>query len=261
MPQPTPDYVKSLARGLAVIGAFDAAHPRQTLSDVAKVTGMTRAAARRFLLTLSELGYVRVDGALFSLTPKVLDLGYSYLSSLTLPEVAAPHLEMLTNRVNESASVSMLDGLDIVYIARVPVSRIMTVSIRIGTRFPAYATSMGRVLLAGLPESELSEYLGKVELKPLTVRTITTTTAFRQELSRVRRHGYCVVDQELEEGLRSLAAPIRDHKGKVVAAVNISTPAARYTATTVRNTLLPALLATADAIHRDLVRVNSSPIH
>jgi IclR family pca regulon transcriptional regulator len=261
MAEPTPDYVKSLARGLAVIGAFNATRPRQTLSEVAKTTGMTRAAARRFLLTLCELGYVRVDGALFSLTPKVLDLGYSYLSSLTLPEVAGPHLEILTNRVNESASVSILDGLDIVYIARVPVSRIMTVSIRIGTRFPAYATSMGRVMLAGLLEPELSDYLRKVELRPLTVRTIATTTSLRQELSRVRRNGYCIVDQELEEGLRSLAAPIRDHTGKVVAAANISTPAARYTATAVRNTLLPALRGTADAIHRDLVRVNSSRIH
>jgi IclR family pca regulon transcriptional regulator len=257
MTEPTPDYVKSLARGLAVIRAFDAAHPRQTLTDVAKNTGLTRATARRFLLTLTELGYVHADGSLFTLTPKVLDLGYSYLSSFTLPEVAGPHLETLTKRVNEPASVSILDGLDIVYVARVPVSRIMTLSITIGTRFPAYATSMGRVLLAGLPESALVDYLAKVQLTPLTGRTITTRRALQHELSRVRRHGYCIVDQELEEGLRSLAAPIRDHTGKVVAAANISTPAARYTATAVRNTLLPALLATVEAIHRDLVRINS----
>ncbi|TSE01575.1 helix-turn-helix domain-containing protein [Skermania sp. ID1734] len=258
MTDPTPDYVQSLARGLSVIRAFDAEHPQQTLSDVAKVTGLTRATARRFLLTLSELGYVRADGPLFALTPKVLDLGYSYLSSLTLPEVAGPHLEALTKQVNESASVSILDGADIVYVARVPVSRIMTVSITIGTRFPAYATSMGRVMLAGLSAPDLADYLAKVELSPLTGRTITSPKALREELSRVRHHGYCIVDQELEAGLRSLAAPIRDHTGTVVAAANISTQAARYPAAAVRKDLLPPLLATVEAIHQDLIRINST---
>lgn len=255
MTDPTPDYVQSLARGLSVIRAFDATTPRQTLSDVAKTTNLTRATARRFLLTLAELGYVRVDGALFSLTPKVLDLGYSYLSSLTLPEVAGPHLEALTKQVHESASVSILDGSDIVYVARVPVSRIMTVSITIGTRFPAFATSMGRVLLAGLAPKDLDDYLAKVDLAPLTGRTIATATALREELARVRDNGYCVVDQELEEGLRSLAAPIRDHTGTVVAAANISTQSSRYTAASIKKDLLPALLSTVDAIDLDLTRV------
>lgn len=257
MTEPSPDYVQSLGRGLAVIRSFDAEHPRRTLSDVAKATDLTRATARRFLLTLVELGYVRTDGALFWLTPRVLELGYSYLSSITLPDVAGPHLESLAKQVHESTSVSILDGADVVYIARVPVSRIMTVSINIGTRFPAYATSMGRVLLAGLSDTELDDYLANITLAPLTGRTIITVDGLRKELAKVRADGYCVVDQELEEGLRSLAAPIRDHTGTVIAAVNISTQAARYSAAAVRKDLLPPLRATAEAIHLDLTRVQT----
>ncbi|MEU4313101.1 IclR family transcriptional regulator C-terminal domain-containing protein [Nocardia sp. NPDC024068] len=257
MTEPSPDYVQSLGRGLAVIRSFDAENPRRTLSEVAKATGLTRATARRFLLTLVELGYVRTDGSQFRLTPRVLELGYSYLSSLSLPEVAGPHLEALANQVHESTSVSILDGEDIVYVARVPVSRIMTVSITLGTRFPAYGTSMGRVLLAGLSEPAFEEYLAKVTLTPLTDRTVLTTDALRDEVARTRVAGYCLVDQELEEGLRSMAAPIRDHTGAVCAAVNISTHAARYTADTVRADLLPPLLTTATAIGTDLSRVQN----
>jgi IclR family pca regulon transcriptional regulator len=257
MTEASPDYVQSLGRGLAVIRAFDGENPRRTLSDVAKTTELTRATARRFLLTLVELGYVRTDGSLFWLTPRVLELGYSYLSSLGLPEVAGPHLEALANRVHESTSVSILDGEDIVYVARVPVSRIMTVSITIGTRFPAFGTSMGRVLLAGLPEDAFEEYLAKVTLAPLTDRTVLTIERLREEVQRTRTAGYCVVDQELEEGLRSLAAPIRDHTGQVCAAVNISTHAARYTAEAVRTDLLPPLLETAVAVSNDLARVQT----
>ncbi|MFF0814442.1 IclR family transcriptional regulator [Rhodococcus sp. NPDC003318] len=259
MTEPSPDYVQSLARGLAVIRAFDATRPRQTLSEVAKTTDLTRATARRFLLTLVELGYVRTDGSVFWLTPRVLELGYSYLSSLTLPEIAGPHLETLTKAVHESASVSILDGGDVVYVARVPVSRIMTVSITIGTRFPAFATSMGRVLLSGLSDAELDEYLDSVTLTPLTGRTIADPDALREEIRRVRADGFCIVDQELEEGLRSLAAPIRDASGTIVAAANISTQAARYSAAAVRRDLLPELLRTVEAISADLVRMQSQP--
>ncbi|MFI2332897.1 IclR family transcriptional regulator C-terminal domain-containing protein [Nocardia rhamnosiphila] len=257
MTEPSPDYVQSLGRGLAVIRSFDAGHPRRTLSEVAKATDLTRATARRFLLTLVELGYVRTDGSLFWLTPRVLELGYSYLSSLSLPEVAGPHLESLANQVHESTSVSILDGEDIVYVARVPVSRIMTVSITIGTRFPAYSTSMGRVLLAGLPEAAFEEYLAKVSLTPLTDRTVLTADELREQVHRTRESGYCLVDQELEQGLRSMAAPIRDHTGTVCAAVNISTHAARYTAASVQADLLPPLLATAAAISTDLAQVQN----
>lgn len=256
-PAASPDYVQSLARGLAVIKAFDADNPRLTLSDVARATGLTRATARRFLLTLTELGYVRTDGSHFWLTPRVLELGYSYLSALSLPEVARPHLEALAGRVHESTSVSVLDGDDVVYVARVPVNRIMTVTITLGTRFPAYATSMGRVLLAGLPDRDLDGYLARAEFAPITGNTVRTVAQLRAELAEVRRNGYCIVDQELEEGLRSLAAPIRDASGAVVAAVNISTHAARYPLDTLRDTLIPALVATADAISSDYARTRT----
>lgn len=249
------DYVQSLARGLSVIRAFDAQHPRQTLTDVAKVTGLTRATARRFLLTLNELGYVRTDGSLFWLTPQVLDLGYSYLSSLSLPEIAGPHLEKLSATVHESSSVSILDGGDIVYVARVPVSRIMTVSITIGTRFPATVTSMGRAILAQLTPAELTDFLAAHPLPTLTTHTLASADALRLELDSVRRNGYALVDQELEAGLRSLAAPIRDRDEKVVAAVNLSTQAGRYTIDEVRATMVGPLLDCARAISADLARM------
>ncbi|MPZ28439.1 MAG: helix-turn-helix domain-containing protein [Micromonosporaceae bacterium] len=242
-----PDFVQSLQRGLAVIRAFDADHPELTLSEVAVATGVTRAAARRFLLTLAELGYVRSDGRRFSLTARVLELGYAYLSSLSLPEVAEPHLEALVAEVHESSSMSVLDGTDIVYVARVPVSRIMTVAISVGTRFPAYATSMGRVLLAGLPD----EALAGLEIKPLTSRTVDSVAALRAELARVRAQGWALVNQELEEGLRAVAAPVRDHTGAVVAAVNVSAHATR-TLDSMRRDLLPPLLTATSKIEADL---------
>ncbi|GEL17150.1 IclR family transcriptional regulator domain-containing protein [Pseudonocardia asaccharolytica] len=252
MTLPRTDYVQSLARGLAVIRAFDAEHPERTLSDVARATDLTRAAARRFLLTLAELGYVRTDGRLFALTPRVLELGYSYLSSLTLPEVAAPHLEALSRAVGESASMSVLDGGDVVYVARVPTSRIMTVAITIGTRFPAFATSMGRVLLAALPPARLDEVLAELELRQLTAHTLTDLDALRRELETVHAAGHCLVDQELELGLRSVAVPVRDRSGTVAAAVNVSTQTSRGTPEDLRRDMLPALRACAVAIEADL---------
>src|SRR5579859_2139573 len=211
------DFVQSLERGLSVIRAFDAEHPSLTLSEVATSTGLSRAAARRFLRTLVQLGYMRSDGGRFALRPKVLELGYAYLSSLTLPEVAMPHLEQLVEQVHESSSVSELDGDEVIYIARVPTKRIMTVTISVGTRFPAYATSMGRVLLAAQPDEWLDEYMASVSLRGLTGHTITSPPELRQEQRKIRSRGWAVVDQELEEGLRSLAAPIRDGDGRVIA--------------------------------------------
>jgi IclR family pca regulon transcriptional regulator len=246
------DFVQSLERGLAVICTFDRTHPELTLSEVAAGTGTTRATARRFLLTLCRLGYVRTDGRYFSLTPRVLELGYAYLSALSLPEVAEPHLEALVAEVNESSSVSVLDGTDVVYVARVPVSRIMTVAISVGTRFPAYATSMGRVLLAGLSTADLEAYLSALKALPLTGRTVTTAAGLRAEVTKVRGQGYALVDQELEEGLRSVAAPIRDRSGAVVAALNISAHASRTSLETMRRTLVPPLLAAAARITADL---------
>ena len=252
------DFVQSLDRGLSVIRAFDADHPRLSLSEVAGITGLSRAAARRFLRTLVPLGYMRSDGSRFALRPKILELGYAYLSSLTLPEVAMPHLEELVARVRESSSVSELDGEDVVYIARVPTKRIMTVAISVGTRFPAYATSMGRVMLAHRDGAWLEEYLRTATFTHLTGHTITDAGSLRTELERIRERGWALVDQELEEGLRSIAAPIRDSGGSVIAAVNVSTHAGRRSLESITGELLPPLLGTAGRIERDLASSSAS---
>lgn len=252
------DFVQSLERGLSVIRAFDAAHPKLSLSEVASVTGLSRAAARRFLHTLVRLGYMRALNGRFELRPKILELGYAYLSSQTLPEVALPHLEELVEQVHESSSVSELDGADVVYIARVPTRRIMAVTISVGTRFPAYATSMGRVLLAAQPDSWLDSYLGTVSLRHLTGHTITTESGLRAELSAIKARGWALVDQELEAGVRSLAAPIRDTHGTVVAAVNVATHAGRRSLDSIVADLLAPLLATAAGIERDLAGASSA---
>ncbi|MDF2918521.1 MAG: transcriptional regulator [Microbacterium sp.] len=245
------DFVQSLARGLEVIRTFDAEHPALTLSDVARRADLTRAAARRFLRTLETLGYVRADGRFFSLTPRVLELGFSYLSALSLPALAQPYLERLSREVDESVSSAVLDGADIVYVARVPTRRIMSVGITIGTRFPAYATSMGRVLLAAQPEGRAREIVAASHPEPLTSRTRTDVEAILEELASVRAQGWALVDGELEEGLRSLAAPIRDREGTVVAALNISATA-RGDGDAWREQCLPALLAAAADIDADL---------
>jgi IclR family transcriptional regulator, pca regulon regulatory protein len=251
------DFVQSLDRGLAVIRAFGPERERLSLSEVAKATGLTRAAARRFLLTLVKLGYVRNDGREFSLRPRVLELGYAYLSGLALPEVAAPHLEELVARLRESSSVSVLDGHQIVYVARVPTKRIMTVAISVGTRFPAYATSMGRVLLAALTDDELDRYLAEATFERLTARTVTNPDRLAAIVRDAARQGYSIVDQELEEGLRAVAAPIR---GAAVgtAAINVSAHASRVSMVAMRGRILPALLETARQIEEDL-RAQSSP--
>jgi IclR family pca regulon transcriptional regulator len=248
----SPDFVQSLERGLSVIRAFSAEHPELTLSEVARATGLTRAAARRFLRTLVELGYVRSTGRLFALRPRILELGYAYLSSLGLSEVATPHLESLVSTVRESSSVSVLDGDEVVYVARVPMRRIMTVAISVGTRFPAFATSMGRVLLAGQSDQWLDGYLSTVRLSQLTRWTITDPARLRSELMRVRQQGWAMVSEELEEGLRAIAAPIHDRRGMVIAAVNVSAATQRGDPETLRDELLPHLLTTARHIEEDL---------
>ncbi|MHA6693351.1 IclR family transcriptional regulator domain-containing protein [Homoserinimonas sp. A520] len=248
---PSGQYVQSLARGLSVIRAFDGDHPEMTLSDISRRTGLTRATSRRFLLTLVELGYVKTDGRMFSLTARVLELGFSYLSALSLPEIAQPHLEQLAASIHESTSASVLDGTDIVYVARVPTRRIMTVRINIGTRFPAYATSMGRVLLASFSAEELDSHLDGIDFAGLTSHTITTREALVVELGRVREQGWAMVDQELENGLRSIAAPIW-HGSTVMAAINVSTTANSHTVESIQENLLPPLKQTAERISRDL---------
>jgi IclR family transcriptional regulator, pca regulon regulatory protein len=248
----SPDFVRSLARGLDVRKAFGPESPQMTLSEVARATGLTRAAARRFLITLTELGYARGDGREFSLRPKVLELGYAYLAGLSLNDVAAPHLEDLVAQTRESSSVAVLDGEEIVYVVRVPTKRIMTAAINVGTRFPAYATSMGRVLLAHLPDDQLDAYLNNTRLEPITKRTITDPGRLREILGAGRAQGFVMTDQELEEGLRSAAVPIRDANGAVVAAMNVSMHASRVNMEELRRDLLPQLIDTARLIEGDL---------
>ena len=246
------DFVQSLDRGLAVIRAFGPDRERLSLSEVARATGLTRAAARRFLLTLVKLGYVRSDGREFSLRPRVLELGYAYLSGLATPEIAAPHLEELVAKLRESSSISVLDGHHIVYVARVPTKRIMTVAISVGTRFPAFATSMGRVLLAAMSEEELDRYLREATFEALTANTVTEPEKLREIMHEVAKLGYSIVDQELEEGLRAIAAPIHGSSGGVIAAINVSAHASRVSMAAMRTDLLPALLDTARQIEVDL---------
>ncbi|WP_299960444.1 IclR family transcriptional regulator C-terminal domain-containing protein [uncultured Modestobacter sp.] len=248
------DFIQSLARGLSVIKAFGAESPALTLSDVARATGLTRAAARRSVLTLQQLGYVRAEGALFALTPKVLELGHAYLSGLTIPQVANPHLKRLMRETGETASLSVLDGDHVVHVARVPAGGVITVAINVGARFPAYATAMGRVLLAGLDDASLGEYLARVQLEPRTPYTVRDVAALREVLEGVRRDGYCLADQELSIGLRAIAAPVRDVDGRVVAAANIATSLATGTLEDLRG-MLPRLQECATAIERDLLLV------
>jgi IclR family pca regulon transcriptional regulator len=248
-----PEFVQSLERGLGVIRCFDADSPRLTLSEVALRTGLTRATARRVLLTLDDLGYVSTDGGRFSLTPRVLDLGYAYLSSLNIQQIAQPYLEALSERVNESVSVTVLDGADIIYVARVPTKRIMTISLGLGSRLPAHCTSMGRVLLAELTPTELRAIVPR-QLEARTERTIRTRAALEAELADVRRQSWALVDEELELGLRSLAAPLRDAAGQAVAAMNVSTHAGRSSADDIRERILPELLTTAGEISTALAK-------
>jgi len=250
LPEPSDQYVQSLVRGLSVIRAFDADHPRMSLTEIATATSLTRATARRFLLTLVEIGYVQTDGRQFSLTPRVLELGYSYLSALSLPEIAQPHLDELSRNTGESCSLSVLNGLDIVYIARVAARRIMSVSISVGTRLPAYTTSMGRVLLAALVPDALAYHLDQVRFEARTPHTLRDRASLVANLDRVRADGYSLIDQELELGLRSIAVPIIS-AGTTVAAINISVATGTFSTDQMRDILLPPLRRAADLIGRD----------
>lgn len=246
------DFSTSLARGLRVITAFDRDNDEMTLSEVSRRSDMTRAAARRYLLTLCELGYVAGDGKYFRLTPRVLELGFAFLTSMHIWERAQPFMEQLTEQVNESCSISVLEGNDIVYVARVPTKRIMSVALGIGTRLPAYCTSMGRVLLADQRPSELDAFFQHGQFAALTPHTITDPVALREIIAEVRRNGYAVVDQELEIGLRSIAVPIRNQAGRVLAAMNVSGHASRISVEEMRQRFLSPLLYAAEGIRMAL---------
>jgi IclR family pca regulon transcriptional regulator len=245
--------LQSLERGIAVIQVFSRERPALTLSEVARMTGITRATARRILLTLEEVGHVRSDGRLFSLTPRVLSLGWAYLSSLNLWEAAQPLMEELSERTNESCSAATLDLPDVVYVARMPTRRIMTISLGVGSRLPAHCTSIGRVLLAGLPDAQLDAFIASAELEPFTEHTITDRARLREAVDTVRAEGWAMVDQELEIGLRSIAAPLRV-RGATIAAINLAAAAPRVPVDELRGVMLPELRRTAELISARLER-------
>lgn len=247
------DYMQSLARGMGVLRAFDGRHPSMTLSETAERAGLSRAVARRCLLTLQHLGYVEALGRQFHLTPRVLELGFGYLNSLTFPELALPWMEGLSRRLDESCSLSVLDGHELVYVARVPVKRIMTIALGLGARLPAFAASMGRVLLAGLPDAVLEERLRQADPRPLTPFTIWEPGPLRAELRRVRAQGYALVVEELELGLCSIAVPIHNQSRQVVGALNIGLQAREGCREWALETALPALREAQGEIERSLL--------
>jgi IclR family pca regulon transcriptional regulator len=249
-PAPGDSYVQSFARGLQVIKSFSASAPRQTLSEVAVASGLTRAGARRILLTLQTLGYVESDGKHFSLTARILDLGFAYLSSMPIWNRAEPVMEALVQQVQESCSAAVLDATDIVYVLRVPTHKIMRISLGVGSRLPAYCTSMGRLLLSDLDDDEIRARLAASTREAFTKHTVTDVDALFAKVTQARRQGWCLVNQELEEGLVSIAAPIVDRSGRAVAALNISGQANRTSAKVMQETMLPALLASAGEISR-----------
>jgi IclR family pca regulon transcriptional regulator len=250
--QKNPDVIEAVVRSLGVLELFSAQHPALTLTEVATLAGMSRGTARRILITFESIGLVRQDGRKFHLTPRVLRLGYGYLSSLPTWDLAQRHMQALVEETNESSSLATLDGDDMVYIARIPSRRSMSITLAVGSRLPAYATSMGRVLIAGLVQSERDDYLARVTLNALTPRTIVDRERLASEIERVRQRGYCIVDGEREEGVRSIAAPIFDRAKQVIAALNISTNAGRVSIQMLRNDFLPRLLETAAAISADI---------
>ncbi len=253
-PKPGDTYVQSFARGLAVIRSFSAQAPAQTLTEVATRTGLTRAGARRILLTLEGLGYVESQGRQFRLTPKILDLGFAYLSSLPLWDLAEPVMEALVEDVKESCSAAVLDDSELVYVLRIPTHKIMSINLGIGSRLPAFCTSMGRVLLAALPADEARRRLLAKPRPALTPHTVTEVDAVMARLDEVRRQGWCLVDQELEEGLVSLAAPIVDRGGRTIAAMNISGQRNRTPPAEMVERFVPRLLGAAREIAQLLER-------
>ncbi|MFI5477032.1 IclR family transcriptional regulator C-terminal domain-containing protein [Streptomyces cacaoi] len=245
-------FLQSLARGLAVLASLGEAPGGLTLSESAEATGLARATARRALLSLVKLGYVEANGQQFRPLPRVLELGYAKLSGLGFAEILRPHLEDLVARADETASVAVLDGEDIRHVVRVPTARIMSFSLSVGTRVPAYATSMGRILLADMPPQHRADRLACAELRPLTRYTVTDPAALAEVLERTAAQGYALVDQELELGVRSLAVPIRDTTGRTVAALKLATHAGLRTPQETVTELLPALREAASRIEADL---------
>lgn len=251
--KPGDSYVQSFARGLSVIRTFDTHHGQQTLTEVAKRCGLTRAGARRILLTLHTLGYVEQEGRMFKLTPKILDLGFAYLSSQPLWRFAEPIAMQLANDVRESVSIAVLEGDEVVFILRAPLRKIMSEPMGVGTRLPAWATATGRVLLASLPVEERETRVNQVQLARRAGNTVRSLEELRAAIEQARRQHWCLVDQELEDGVLSVAVPITGRDGKVVAAMNISTHASRTPPNLLLEQGLPKLQAAAQNLSQLLV--------
>lgn len=246
------DFLTTFAKGLNVIRSFEPNSMSMTLTEVAKKNDLSRASARRFLLTMLKLGYVETDGNRFSLTAKILELGYSYLSTLDVGGTVSTQLELVTQQLGESSSAAVLEGENIVYIARIPVRPLMAFNLQIGARLPAYATSMGRVLLSALPEEELDNLLAKSDLIQLTPNTLTSPSALKAEIAKVRTQGYAINDQELELGLRSIAVPVFNRNGKLRLTLNVSCHSSKTTVDRMISEFVPVLKDTAQRISMSL---------
>ena len=246
------DFVNGFAKGLRVIEAFAEGDRRLSIADVAKKTGLDRATVRRSLLTLAELQYADYDGKFFKLTPRILRLGHAYLSATPLPALLQPHLDLLAEKTGQSSSASVLDGAQVLYIARASQRRVMSINLNPGSRLPAYCSSMGRVLLAELPHDTARTLLAGTELRANTDHTLTDVEAIMLELGRVRERGYAVIDQELELGLRSIAVPLKGRSGETIAALNVGAPAAHMSPTQMIEDVLPLLRQAADNIRQSL---------
>jgi IclR family pca regulon transcriptional regulator len=243
MRDPDKDIIAGFGKGLAIIEAFGAGGASLTITQAAERTGLERATARRCLLTLVRAGYAEYDGKFFRLTPRILRLGFAYLAATPLPRLVQPFLEQLSADTGESCSASILDDLEIVYVARASQRRVMSIGLALGSRLPAYCASMGRVLLAALPAAEARRRIAATPLRAMTARTITDPQALMEEISKVAETGYCVVDEELEIGLRSIAVPLRDRHGKTIAALNLGVQAGRVAASDMADRFLPRLVA------------------
>ena len=243
--RPGREFVQGIERGFAVVRSFGSERSSRTIAQVAELTGVTRAVARRYLLTLLKLGYVTQHESDFALAPPILDLGYAYLSANNIVDAATPHMEKLVARLNETCSVSVLDGADVVCVARSAADRRMSINFVVGSRAPAHATSMGRVLLADLSKAELNRYLARNSLRALTRSTVTHAAEFRAVLQGVRTEGWAIADGQQEEGVRSAAVPIFDRRGHVAAALNVDTHAGRVSVQELERAYLPVLLETA----------------
>ena len=246
------DHIASLAKGLRVIEAFGAETPRLSITAVATATGLDRATARRCLLTLHHEGYADFDGKFFTLTPRILRLGIGALAALPLAQVVQPWLDQASEKIGQSTSVSLLDETEIVYIARAAQRRVMSIGLMPGSRLPAHCTSMGRVLLAALPEAEARALLDRSDLSPRTAYSLTSPDEVMAELARIRSQGYALIDQEVEIGLRAIAVPLISVRGRVVAALNTGVAAVQAEASDLTETFLPALLKVQEGLRRVL---------